>query len=65
ILRRQFDAFARISLLPLLERHEVDVRLCGSIASHFRSHIAEALSAVAPDARITAVVANPIDCIRP
>lgn len=65
ILRDQFSAFARMSILPLLERHNVDVRLCGSIACHFRNHIAEALSAVAPEARIKAVVANPIDCIRP
>ncbi|MDE6416601.1 MAG: hypothetical protein K2K68_06210 [Duncaniella sp.] len=65
LLSDSFDTFVRVSLLPLLDRHDVDIRLSGSIAFHFRAHIEDALARFRPAARITAVTANPIDCIRP
>ncbi len=65
LLREQFGAFVKLSLLPLLERHNYDIRLTGSIAYYFRSYIEEALSDLRPEARITAVAADPILHIRP
>ncbi|MDE6485466.1 MAG: hypothetical protein K2L14_08740 [Duncaniella sp.] len=64
LLDNSFSTFVSVSLLPLLTRHHVDIRLSGSIAFHFRPYIEKSLAALMPEARITAVTANPIDCIR-
>lgn len=65
LIEDEFTKFVNVSLRPLYERHKADIRLSGSIAAHFRHHISAAISASLPGARLSAVTANPIDCIRP
>ncbi len=61
LLSTSFCNYARVSLLPLWERHHAAIMLSGSVAYYFRNEVISAITEVIPSARVASIIRSPLE----